>query len=122
MTFIISLKTDQNHSVNHRKINKLITVFALPGKLSKYLLFLGIVLYLSTAPLQSQILKDSSSIKLIKKGIDYVYNFQFKNADEVNQELKKIISHPSYKLSVQRNDYLLGKLSSDYHFRSKGKF
>lgn len=43
----------------------------------------------------SQILKDSSSLNLIKKGIDYIYNFQFKEADEVYTKIsKRYPGHP----------------------------
>src|SRR5664279_97573 len=52
-------------------------------------------LLLSTTILNSQILKDSNSVALIKKGIDYVYNFKFDEADKVNQELIKLYpGHP----------------------------
>jgi hypothetical protein len=43
----------------------------------------------------AQILKDSSSLNLIKKGIDYIYNFQFKEANEVCNEIsKRYPGHP----------------------------
>lgn len=52
-------------------------------------------LILSTIPVKSQILKDSSSIKLVKKGIDYVYNFQFNNAEKVSREIHRLYpDHP----------------------------
>ena len=32
---------------------------------------------------------------MIKKGIDYVYNFQFSNAEKINSELEKLYpGHP----------------------------
>ena len=50
---------------------------------------------LGTASLNGQILNDSNSVTLIKKSIDYVYNFKFDNADKVNQELIKLYpGHP----------------------------
>lgn len=57
-------------------------------KISKILLVL--VLCLSTSSLNSQFLKDSTSINLIKEGIDNVYNFQFDKADKVSKELGKL--------------------------------
>lgn len=59
------------------------------------LLLIFFALLLSSLPVQSQILKDSSSIKLVKKGIDYVYNFQFSNAEKVSQEISRLYpDHP----------------------------
>jgi hypothetical protein len=56
---------------------------------------LGLVSYLSISTLHGQILKDSSSINLIKKGIDYVYNFDFKNAYNISDEFRKLYpGHP----------------------------
>jgi len=57
-------------------------------KISKILLVL--VLCLSTSSLNSQFLKDSTSLNLIKEGIDNVYNFQFDKADKVSKELGKL--------------------------------
>jgi tetratricopeptide (TPR) repeat protein len=62
-----------------------------------YILILIICLLLlrSISSLQGQILKDSASVKLIKKGIDYVYNFDFRNADKVSAEMGKLYpGHP----------------------------
>jgi len=59
------------------------------------ILFFGLALYLSISSLSGQILKDSTSIRLIKKGIDYIYNFQFNNAYKVSAELSKLYpGHP----------------------------
>jgi hypothetical protein len=52
-------------------------------------------LLLGTDPLKGQILKDSVSINLIKKGIDYVYNFQFSDAYKISEELGRLYpGHP----------------------------
>ncbi len=48
------------------------------------------LIFLVSTSLNGQVLKDSTSIKLIKKGIDYVYNFEFNNAKNVGEELKKL--------------------------------
>jgi len=59
------------------------------------IIIFGLVLYLKTLSLQGQFLKDSTSIKLIKRGIDYVYNFDFINADKVSSDLRKLYpGHP----------------------------
>jgi hypothetical protein len=58
-------------------------------------IFLGLILCTGTSSLEGQLLKDSTSVKLIKKGIDYVYNFQFNNARKVGQEISKLYpGHP----------------------------
>ena len=55
----------------------------------------GLTLHLSVLPLHGQILKDSTSIKRIKTGIDYVYNFDFKGADKASAEFRKLYpGHP----------------------------
>ena len=47
--------------------------------------------------LQGQFLKDTTSVNLIKRGIDYVYNFDFNNADKVSSELGK--SYPGHPVN-----------------------
>lgn len=55
----------------------------------------GMVLLLNAVSVNGQLLNDSTSLKLIKKGIDYVYNFQFNNAEKVSSELKELYpEHP----------------------------
>jgi hypothetical protein len=55
----------------------------------------GLILYLNTTYSDGQILKDSTSIGLIKRGIGFVYNFQFDNANKVSEELGKMYpGHP----------------------------
>lgn len=66
----------------------------LQGCKASIILF-GLTLYLAIIPLNGQILKDSTSIKRIKKGIDYVYNFDFKGANKANEEFMKLYpGHP----------------------------
>jgi hypothetical protein len=63
--------------------------------ISKFPLLFLFALITSISPVQSQILKDSASIKLVKKGIDHVYNFQFSSAEKVRQEINKLYpEHP----------------------------
>jgi hypothetical protein len=65
-------------------------------ELSFRTIILTILLLLSISSIVSgQILTDSNSVTLIKKGIDYVYDFKFDNANKVNQELGKMYpGHP----------------------------
>lgn len=46
-----------------------------------------LVFCLSNAILHAQILKDSASLNIVKKGMSYIYNFQFGEAREVYAEL-----------------------------------
>ena len=50
----------------------------------------GLILYLNTSFSEGQFLKDTTSINLIKRGIDYIYNFDFKNAEKTGNELNKL--------------------------------
>jgi hypothetical protein len=54
-----------------------------------------IIFLLKINALNAQILRDTANLNLIKKGIDYVYNFQFDNAREVYNKLNQSYSgHP----------------------------
>ena len=51
--------------------------------------------FLSTAGLQGQILKDTASINLLKRGVDDIYNFKFDKARIVKDQLNKSFpGHP----------------------------
>lgn len=50
----------------------------------------GLILYLNTSFSEGQFLKDTSSVNLIKRGIDYIYNFDFKNAEKTATELNNL--------------------------------
>lgn len=64
-------------------------------KIKKIILLTGITLIIASGSVNGQVLKDSSSVKLIKKGIDYIYNFKFDYADRVKLEIKKLYpGHP----------------------------
>ena len=57
------------------------------------------VLFLSTVSSNAQILKDTASLNLLKKGIDQVYNFEFDNAHEVYAKISKNYpGHPIVRL------------------------
>jgi hypothetical protein len=49
---------------------------------------------LSITAIHAQILKDTASINLIKKGVDYIYNLQFDNAGEVCSKINQ--SYPGH--------------------------
>jgi hypothetical protein len=60
-----------------------------------FVILVGVVSCLNTSLLHGQFLKDSSSIKLIKKGIDCIYNFDFNSAEKIRAELGKLYpGHP----------------------------
>ncbi len=81
-------------SVIRTIINQVRNLLSATQQYKLILLFFS-ALMLSITPVKSQILKDSASINLVKKGIDYVYNFQFSNAELVGQEIKKLYpDHP----------------------------
>jgi hypothetical protein len=64
-------------------------------KFYSLILIICLLLFQSISSLKGQFLKDSSSVKLIKRGIDYVYNFDFSNADKVSTELGRLYpGHP----------------------------
>ncbi len=64
-------------------------------RLSKIKIMLFVLIGLNTGRMEGQLLKDTSSINLIKKGIDYVYNFQFGNAARIDKELRRLYpGHP----------------------------
>jgi hypothetical protein len=47
----------------------------------------SLILFLGTTTLNAQILRDSSSLSLIRKGVDYIYNMQFAEAGEIYQKI-----------------------------------
>jgi tetratricopeptide (TPR) repeat protein len=60
------------------------------------IVFIWLASCLFPSSLNGQFLKDSTSIKLIKEGIDYVYNFQFNNAEKVSRKLIELYpGHPA---------------------------
>ncbi|HEY5471020.1 MAG TPA: hypothetical protein VIK07_10905 [Bacteroidales bacterium] len=51
--------------------------------------------FISTATVNAQILKDTSTLNLIKKGVDSIYNMQFKYSEEVYSKINKLYpEHP----------------------------
>lgn len=52
--------------------------------------------FLSTGTIHSQILRDTTSLNLLKKGIDYVYNFQFNEAESIYKKIDE--SYPDHQI------------------------
>jgi hypothetical protein len=74
-------------------------------RLKTVLQFLILLLCLSTTSLTAQILKDTASLNLIRKWVDYIYNFQYSNADQIYSKINK--SYPGHPI-----DYLLNGMKS----------
>jgi tetratricopeptide (TPR) repeat protein len=87
---------DINASLNiHNDYRLFLSSSSFLKRCKRYTILLVLVLCLNSSSLHGQILRDSTSINLIKKGIDYVYNFQFSNAEKISSELKKLYpGHP----------------------------
>jgi hypothetical protein len=65
------------------------------GRFKIFIKCTGLYLCLSTMPIDAQILKDTTSLNLIKKDIDYIYNLQFNNAHEVHLKISQLYpGHP----------------------------
>jgi hypothetical protein len=57
--------------------------------------WLGLLLFLSSSPVNAQLLEDTTALNLVKKDIDYIYNLQFNNAREVYVKITGLYSgHP----------------------------
>jgi hypothetical protein len=96
MVIISSGKEDFYPPKKNSKSHKLLVFLSsFPRRCKMPVMVFGLVSYLGISTLHGQILKDSSSINLIKKGIDYVYNFDFKNAYNISDEFRKLYpGHP----------------------------
>jgi hypothetical protein len=58
-----------------------------------------IILFLSPAAINAQILKDSVSLNLVKKSIGYIYNLRFKDSGEIIRRLSQTYpEHPAVYL------------------------
>ena len=56
---------------------------------------MGLLLFLSSAPINAQLLKDTATLNLVKEDIDYIYNLQFNNAREVYTKIVRLYpGHP----------------------------
>jgi hypothetical protein len=66
------------------------------GRFKKILNSMGLLLFLSSAPVNAQLLKDTAALNLVKEDIDYIYNLQFNNAREVYKEI--VMSYPGHPI------------------------
>lgn len=57
---------------------------------------MGLSLFLSSAPVNAQLLQDTTALDLVKEDIDYIYNLQFNNAREVYSKI--IQSYPEHPI------------------------
>ena len=60
------------------------------------MIIMGLSLFLGSAPINGQLLQDTTAMKLIRKDIDYIYNLQFNNAREVYTKI--IRSYPGHPI------------------------
>ncbi len=59
----------------------------------------GLYLCLSTAPINAQILQDTTSLNLIRENIGYIYNMQFDKARDVQSKIRELYpGHPVLSL------------------------
>lgn len=94
MIYVPSSQTDPNPPEN-RLIICDILIRLLLSILRFYRPLLLVLFLFPGMSLYGQVLNDSNSVSLIKKGIDDVYNFKFDNADKVTAELQKLYpGHP----------------------------
>ena len=65
------------------------------GRLKSLIKCSFLCLCLSTVSTKAQILQDTNSLILIKKDIDYIYNFQFNNARDIQSKISRLYpGHP----------------------------
>jgi hypothetical protein len=57
---------------------------------------LWLSLFLSSVPVNAQILQDTAAMNLVRKDVDYIYNLQFRNAREVYTKIIK--SYPKHPI------------------------
>ncbi len=56
---------------------------------------MGLSIFLSSSPINAQILQDTTALKLVKEDMNYIYNLQFNNAREVYTKITKLYpEHP----------------------------
>ena len=66
------------------------------GRFKIIMIWIGLSLFLSSVPVDAQLLRDTTVLKLVKEDIDYIYNLQFNNAREVYT--KVIQSYPGHPI------------------------
>ena len=67
----------------------------MPRRFKIFISFIWLSLVISTVPVNSQLLKDTVAINLLKKDINYIYNLQFDSAREVHSKISHLYpEHP----------------------------
>jgi len=58
-------------------------------------ILLFVLFFISSKPSEAQLLNDAASLKLIQKGLDHIYNYEYAEANAIlNQVEKKYPNHP----------------------------
>jgi hypothetical protein len=87
-----------------------------------FMKFIGFLLILSCTSTKAQILQDTTTLSLVKKNIDYIYNLQFDYAREIHSKISRSYpGHPvvfllSGMLTYWENYPMLSTSSSRYSF------
>jgi hypothetical protein len=69
----------------------------LSGRFKIFPSLTGLLLILSTSSLEAQLLQDTSTLRLVKRDIDYIYNLQFRDARELYTKI--ITAYPEHPVA-----------------------
>lgn len=78
-------------------LNKILNCIILPvsERIKILIIFITLIFCLSSSTIKAQVLTDTASLDLIKRGVDYIYNFQFDKAENVcNTISQSYTGHP----------------------------
>jgi hypothetical protein len=67
-----------------------ITIISMENGFKIFIKCFCLLLCIGAASLNAQILQDTSSLNLIKKGVDYIYNMKFTNAEDVYKRINRL--------------------------------
>lgn len=68
---------------------------AMSVRLKNILIWIWLSLFISSVQVNAQLLQDTSALNLVKRDIDYIYNLQFNNAQEVYTKITGLYpGHP----------------------------
>jgi hypothetical protein len=66
-----------------------------PGSFKNILRCMGLVIFLGLASVDAQILRDTTTLSMVKENVDYIYNLQFTDAHDVYTRIIRIYpNHP----------------------------
>jgi len=92
------------------------------GTFKIFIICIKLSLFLSAFPVNGQLLQDTTTLNLVKKDIDFIYNFQFKDANEVYTDICQLYpAHPvvfllNGMITYWENYPMLSTASSRYSF------